>query len=352
MARFSRPAWLLNLALGLAPMVLALLFTTLILLAAGANPLTVFERLWAGAFGTAIKQADVLTVWVSLAVAAAGLLVTFTAGQWNIGVEGQIMFGAIAATWSGRWFVNAEGQWVSGAPLVVIVTMIGAGALGGVVWAMLAAALKVFGRVHEIFGGLGLNFIATAVSIYLMFGPWKQPTGGTLSGTVLLDKQLWLPAWDNLRVSAYAVIAALIVALVVYFALRGTLWGLRLKAVGRNARGARLLGVRPHRSLFSAYAVCGACAGLVGAYLVLGVHHHLIPGISSGYGFLGVLIVLLAGFNGLWTLPIALFFAAIGIGSTTLQLDLQLDASLGGVLQGAVVLSVLFVQGLRERWFR
>jgi simple sugar transport system permease protein len=129
-------------------------------------------------------------------------------------------------------------------------------------------------------------------------------------------------------------------------------WGLQLKAVGRNIRGAYTLGIRTHRMLFSAYAVCGACAGVAGAYLVAGVHHRLIPGISSGYGFLGILIVLLSGFRALWVIPIALFFSAVSIGSTALQLDLQLDSSVGGVLQAAVVLSVLLVQGFRERYLK
>jgi len=149
-------------------------------------------------------------------------------------------------------------------------------------------------------------------------------------------------------VSVIAVALAAAVVTLVYFALRGTVWGLQLKAVGRNIQGAHILGIRTHRSLFSAYAMCGAWAGLVGAYLVTGVHHRLIPSISSGYCFLGILIVLLAGFRALWLAPIAAFFAAVAIGSTSLQLDLQLDSSLGGVLQGVLVLAVLFVQGIRE----
>lgn len=335
----------LKLALTIAPILLALLLTAVLLALAGAPPLATYEKLITGALGTAIKRSDVMVVWVSLALAAAGLLVTFVAGQWNIGVEGQIMMGAIFATGAARLLWDQPG--VVGIPLIAVWGMV-----GGAMWGVLIGLLKTIGRVNEIFGGLGFNFIATALSIYMIFGPWKQPTGGTLSGTEIFPDPLWLPTLPGLRVSPWSVGVAVIVVVIIYFSLRGTVWGLQLKAVGRSPRGAYVLGIPTNLRLLSAYAVCGACAGLAGAFLVVGVHHRLIPSISSGYGFLGILIVLLSGFQALWVIPIALFFAAVSIGSTALQLDLKLDASLGGVLQGAVVLLFLFMQGFREKFVR
>jgi simple sugar transport system permease protein len=335
-----------------APLLIALAFTSALLLIAGAPPLATFQKLITGSLGTPGKQADTAVVWASLVLCSAGLLATFTAGQWNIGIEGQIMMGAIFATGASRFFLDDTGTLVTATPEVMLVAVFSGGVLGGILWALFAAVLKVFGRVHEIFGGLGLNFVSTALSIYLLFGPWRQRTGGTLSGTVQFEPRTWLPTLEGMRVSPLAIVAALLVIGALYLSLRGTVWGLQLKAVGRNIRGAYTLGIRTHRMLFSAYAVCGACAGIAGAYLVAGVHHRLIPGISSGYGFLGILIVLLSGFRALWVIPIALFFSAVSIGSTALQLDLQLDSSVGGVLQAAVVLSVLLVQGFRERYLK
>lgn len=345
----DRPGWVGRGLLVLAPVLLALVITSGILLLVGAKPQVTLLKLLAGSFGTAVKRADVAVVWVSLVICTAGLLVSFTAGQWNIGMEGQIVMGAVFATWVGRQFVDISGALESGAPVAVMVAMFAGGICGGVFWATAAGALKVLGKVHEIFAGLGLNFVASAVSIYLIFGTWKQKSGGTLSGTVLLDEQLWLPTLLGLRASPYSLVLAVVVVAAVFFALRGTLWGLQLKAVGRNLRSARTLGIATHRVLFSAYAVCGACAGLAGAVLVVGVHHRLIPGISSGHGFLGILIALLSGFQALYIAPIALFFAALSIGSIALQLDLKLDSSLAGVVQGVMVLCVLLVQGVRER---
>ena len=346
----ERPGWVGRGLVVMLPVLLALVITAGILVLAGAKPQVTLLKLLAGSFGTAVKRADVAVVWVSLVICTAGLLVSFTAGQWNIGMEGQIVMGAIVATWVGWQFVDISGGLERGVPVMVMAAMFAGGICGGVLWATAAGALKVLGKVHEIFAGLGLNFVASAVSIYLIFGAWKQKSGGTLSGTVLLDKQLWLPTMQGLRASPYSLGLAVLVVVAVFFALRGTLWGLQLKAVGRNLRSARTLGVATHRVLFSAYAVCGACAGLAGAVLVVGVHHRLIPGISSGHGFLGILIALLSGFQALYIAPIALFFAALSIGSIALELDLKLDSSLAGVVQGVMVLCVLLVQGVRERF--
>jgi general nucleoside transport system permease protein len=328
---------------GIAPLVVALALTSLILLVMDASPRATFATLYDGAFGTAVKRADVAVVWVSLVLCAAGLLFTFTAGQWNIGIEGQVMVGAIFATGAARVLWEQPGALAL--PLIMLWAT-----LGGALWAMLVGGLKIYGRVHEIFGGLGLNFVATALSIWLIFGPWRQPTGGTLSGTQMMPQSLWMPTLPGLRVSPVAVLVALIVLVLVYLALRGTVWGLKLKAVGRSLRGAYLLGVPTGRQLLSAYVLCGMCAGLAGAFLVLVVHHRLVPSISSGYGFLGILIVLLTGIRALWVVPVALFFAAVSIGSTALQFDLRLDSSLGGVLQAAVVLTFILFQGVREKY--
>ncbi|MBI4631082.1 MAG: ABC transporter permease [Chloroflexi bacterium] len=336
--------FLSRLSLSLAPLLVALLIAILLLVATGAPPFETFAKLFTGSFGTPSKQADTFVVWVSLAIVSAGLLITFTAGQWNIGVEGQIMVGSIFATWAARGMWEQSG--IVGIPVIILWAMV-----GGALWALLVAVLKIYGKVNEIFGGLGFNFIATALNIYLIFGPWKQKTGGTLSGTEIFPEALWMPTLPELRVSPIAIIIALLVLVVIYLSLRGTLWGLQLKAIGKNIRAAFVLGVPTNPLMLSAYAVCGACAGLVGAFLVIIVHHRLIPSISSGYGFLGILIVLLSSFNALWLAPLALFFAAVSIGSTALQLELNIDSSLGGVLQGVLVLAVLLVQGVREKYF-
>jgi len=111
-----------------------------------------------------------------------------------------------------------------------------------------------------------------------------------------------------------------------------------------------MLGIPTSRYMMSAFLICGAFAGLAGAVQVTAVYHRLIPSISSGYGYLGLLVAMLANYQILVAVPVALFFAALNIGSIQLPIVLQLDSSLSGVLQGALVLFVLMMGGVRQRW--
>jgi len=337
----------INLAFQLAALVLALLFTTLILLAAGAPPLEAYKNIILGSVSSVKKFSDVLVAWVPLLLASAGLLVTFSAGLWNIGMEGQIMVGAIGTTWALRLMQESALP-----PGLIIVLSILAGMLFGAMWAALTGALKTFGGVNEIFGGLGLNFVATALTIWLIFGPWKRPGVGSMSGTVPFPEQLWLPMIPGLRLSLWALGIAFAAIVLIYFLLQGTYIGLRLKAVGKNFRSAYLLGVPTWQYMMFAFLLCGALAGAAGAVQVTGVYHRLIPSISSGYGFLGLLVAMLVNYQAVWAAPVALFFAALNIGSIQLPIVLKLDSTLSGVLQGVLVLFVIMVEGVRQRLVR
>jgi simple sugar transport system permease protein len=328
--------------------VLALLLTTLVLVATKSPPLAAFVNIVLGAAGSWEVIANVLVSWVPLLLATSGLLLTFTVGLWNIGIEGQITLGAIFATWALR-LLQGSGMH----PALVVTAGILAGMAGGALWAMLAGGLKTFGGVNEIFGGLGLNFVASALNLWLIFGPWKRPGVASMSGTVPFPPSLWLPTLSaQSRLSPAALIVAILGILVVYSLLQGTFFGLRLKAVGRNASAAFLLGIPTWRYMMITFALCGIFAGLAGAVQVTSVYHRLIPSISSGYGYLGLMVAMLVNYKAALAAPVALFFAALNVGSIQLPIVLKLDSSLSGVLQGTLVLFVLLAQGVRRRLMR
>jgi ABC-type uncharacterized transport system permease subunit len=338
----------LDAVFAILPLLATLLFTTLILVVGGAAPLEAYQQILIGAFENANKWADMATTWVPLVLCSAGLLVTFTAGQWNIGVEGQIILGAVCATWVAR---NVpDGGAASGPAPLPIAALLLAGMIGGALWGALAGALKTFGHIHEIFAGMGLNFVAAGLTNYLIFAPWKPPDGATMSGTDPFPAAATLPRLGSLRVTPLSVILASIAIAAIFVTLRGTSWGLKLKAIGKNARAAFLMGVPSSQHILLSFAVCGALAGLAGAIQASGVYRRLIPQISGGYGNLALLIVLLAGFRAPWVPLIAFFFAMVGVGSPRLELRLGLDSSLGGVLEAAIVLFFLLSHGARQRF--
>jgi len=337
----------INIGFQAGALALALLITTLILVAVGAPPFKAYAGILGGAFGSTNKLVALLISWSPLLLTTAGVLITFSAGLWNIGMEGQMTLGAIFATWMLRLL-----QDTSLPPALIIALGILAGVIGGALWASLAGALKTFGGVNEIFGGLGLNFVSTALTIYLVFGPWKRPGTGSMSGTQPFGRELWLPTLPNTELSLWALGLSVLMVVAVYFLLRGTYFGLRLKAVGKNPKAAFLLGVPTWQYSMFAFLLCGMLAGLAGAIQVTGVYHRLLPNISNGYGFLGLLVAMLINYQAIWAAPVAFFFAALNVGSIQLQIVYKLDSSFSGVLQDFLVLLVLLGEGARQRFLR
>jgi ABC-type uncharacterized transport system permease subunit len=337
----------INIGFQIGALVLSLLITTLILVAAGAPPFKAYGSILKGAFGSSNNLMTVLITWSPLLLTTAGVLITFAAGLWNIGVEGQMVLGAIFATWMLRLLQDTSLH-----PALIIFLGIVWGMVGGALWAALAGALKTFGGVNEIFGGLGLDFVATALTIYLVFGPWKRPGVGSMSGTQPFAEKLWLPTLPGTGLSLWALGISILAVILVYLLLRGTYFGLRLKAVGKNMKAAFLLGVPTWQYSMLSFLACGLLVGLAGAIQVVAVYHRLLPNISNGFGWLGLLVAMLINYQAIWVIPIAFFFAALNVGTVQLQILYKMDSSFAGVLQDLLVLLVLFGQGARERFLK
>jgi ABC-type uncharacterized transport system permease subunit len=320
------------------PIALAVASTTLLLVPFGASITGTYSALWNGSFGSPESTFSTLAFWVPLLLCSVGLLMTFTAGLWNIGVEGQMIMGAIGATWVALK-LTAGLPWMPHflfLPLEIIVAMI-----AGSLWGALAAVLKTRGGVHEIFGGVALNNLAIIATNYMISGPWQPPEGGTFRGTQPFPQYALYPLLPDTRFSLLAAALALIALVLVALALRGTFWGLKLKALGKNMRSAFLLGISSEREAIIAMMLCGALAGLAGSVRVASWFDSLRQSISGGIGFLAILIVLLASLRPILVLAISLVFSALLTGGTQVQLLTQLHSALSGIIQGMLVLFAL-----------
>ncbi len=339
----------IRIAFLLLPIGISLAVAAALVTAVGRDPLDVIDALWQGAFKDSRKLGGVFNFWIPLTLVSIGLVVTFRAGLWNIGVEGQMMMGALFASW-GAQFLPLD---ASLAPLLHLI-LIALAALGGMFWAFIVGLLKIRLGVNEIFGGVALNALVNVVSIYLISGPWQPRIGGSAQGTEPFPAPALLPEFSpTFPVNLFMIVLVIAAFVIVYILLNATRWGLNLKAVGKNMRSALLLGVATERASLSAFLVCGALAGIAGAYRVLFTFDNLRPLASGGIGFLGLLVVLLLSVRLLWVPLIAFAFAAILTGSTRLQIapSLKLDSSLAGVMQGMLVLFVILFQGAQEVFF-
>ncbi len=332
----------IQVAFAVLPILVSLVITALLILAVNADPRAVFQNVWEGAFRTSKTFAGVVNFWIPLALCSMGLIITFTAGLWNIGVEGQMGMGAVFATWAALFVTLPQPAQIA---LEIALAM-----LGGALWGAVAGVLKTKLGVHEIFGGVALNSLTSVITIYLVTGPWSPPGGSSKQSTAPFAANSLLPQIStDFPVSLLMLILVFVAVVFVILVLRGTRWGLNLKATGKNARSALLLGVPTTRSAISAMMVCGALAGIAGSYRVLFTYMSLRTLVSGGIGFLALLVVLLVAVRALWAPFVAFAFAVILGGSTRLKIALQLDQSLAGVLQGLIVLLVLLASGLRQR---
>lgn len=328
---------------GMLTLFAVFLFTTIILLVSGAPPFAAYYHIFKGALGSWIKFSHVISVWIPLTLCASGLLYTFRIGLWNIGVEGQMMLGAVFATAVLRVGIG------KGMPMLFVILSFVSGMAGGAIWAIIAGYLKTKGGVNEIFAGLGLNFVGQGLILWLIFGPWRRPGIASMSGTELFPQELWLPFFPALRLSPVGLVLALAALVLTALLLQYTRMGLNLKAIGNNRDASYLFGLNPDRYMIIAMIFAGGFAGLAGSVQVAGVYHRLLPAISSNYGYLALLVVMLANYN-VWITPfVAFFFACLNVGSIQLPMMLELDSTLSGVIQGSLVLATLAVYTLRIR---
>jgi len=333
-SRFTRISVITGLALGGVGLLLFVL---------GISPVDIGVTLARGSIFSLQKFSHVLTIWIPLLLSSCGLLFTFRAGLWNIGIEGQVVFGAIAAT----CLLREESFGLPAAVTLVLAHILSF--IGGGLWAAFAGFLKNRGGVNEIFGGLGLNFVAQGLILWLILGPWKRAGIASMSGTDMFARELWLftpPGW---RLAPAALVIACIAFAATALILAATRFGLQIRATGINPTAARLFGIHPGRTGLLAMAIGGGLAGLAGGLQVSCVYHRLLPSISSGYGYLALLVVMLAHYRLRPVPAICLFFACLAAGSIQLPIVLKLDSSLAGVIQGACVVSALLVHGLQKR---
>lgn len=317
---------------------LAIGFTTIVIILSGAPALETYMHLIKGSLGSKAKFGQVLQAWIPLTLCSCGLLYTFRIGLWNIGVEGQVVMGAIAATAVFRMDMTG------GSPVLMMTCAAMASVLCGAVWAFFSGYLKIRSGVNEIFAGLGMNFVAQGLILWLIFGPWKRPGIASMSGTEMLPSEFWLPFSAFFRISPLGLGVAVAAILFTAIFLGYTRAGLRLKAMGCNPYAAHMYRISVPSYMLLAMLLAGGFAGLAGFFQVSGVYHSLIPTISSKYGYLALLVVMVSGFNA-WISPVvAFFFACLNVGAIQLPMVMKIDSSLAGVIQGSLVLSTIAVQ--------
>ncbi|MDR3573535.1 MAG: ABC transporter permease [Anaerolineaceae bacterium] len=325
----------------IAAILAALAVSAIILLAAGYNPVTSFAAMWHGAFGDLRTFTEVLIYATPLILIGSGLAVAFRCSIWNIGAEGQFYAGAVSSTIIGI-YVHGLSPFVE-VPLILI-----AAALGGALWGMLAAWLKVRFNSSEIVTTIMLNYIAIVGTSYLVTGPMIE-AGGHYPQTDLIDPAAMLPRFLPPTRLHIGFLVALLVAVTLYVLLFKTSTGYAIRAVGINAETARYAGMNIPRNIMLAMAISGGAAGLAGGIELAGIAFRLYQDISPGFGYDGIAVALLANNNPLGIILSGILFGALRSGSEMMQITAHIPSVLVFAIQGLIILSVVAFGVYRAR---
>jgi len=328
----------------------ALLVGAVMLLFLKVNPLEAYKALWDGAFGTSNAFAETLVKATPLLLVALGICISFRGDVINIGGEGQMIVGALLATWVGLTFTSLPG-W-----LAITIALLG-GFLGGAIWGGIPGILKAYFRVNEILSTVMMNAIAVQLMNFLlrdaMIDPAQAERASKIPQTARLLEAFHLPRLVPTRLHLGALIAVLL-AILVYILLWRTTLGYRIRAVGQNPHASRYAGIKVPRYIVLSLLLSGAFAGLAGAVQVYGVNYRMITdGSASGFtgnaGFNGIVAALFGQLHPIWSIPASILFGALLVGANSMQRVVQVPSALITALNGLVVVFVVSSEIWRQK---
>lgn len=335
-----------SLALGVsvASVVLVAALAAILVSASGVSPSSAASTFWQGSFGTVSNLGQTLTRAVPLTLVALAWIVSFRAGRIQVGYPGQILIGGAAST--------VVALHLGGLPNAIHLPLaLAAGAVGGALWAAVAALLWVRRGVQEIVSTLLLNLIAAQVVAWLLRGPLQQHGGGQPQSDPFTASSLWprVPGVEGLTLSWSVVLIPLLVTAVV-LVMRHTSVGFRLRLVGANPTAARWAGYAPERIGVGAMVVAGLLAGLAGATILLaGDSPAMAEGFGAQYGFDGIAVALLARNSPVGAVLGAIFFSALEVGSSSVEAVMNVPSTVASVLQGLIIILVLITTTVLRR---
>ncbi|MDR1422882.1 MAG: ABC transporter permease [Coriobacteriales bacterium] len=311
--------------------VAALITGGLLIAVLGHNPLLVYKDMIVGSWGSPTVIKETVKLAIPLLICALGLALAFKMKFWNIGGEGQVIVGAIAAGYFGFFMADFLTR-----PMLIAVMFI-AGVLAGGIYGLIPAFFKARWNTNETLFTLMLNYVALAVIKYLMNGPWKAP------GSSFPKMPMLVPGGRLTTILGvhWGWILALILIVVAWFYFNRTKQGYELAVVGESENTARYVGINVRRVIMRTMFLSGALCGLVGFLQFAGADYTITEGIAGGVGFTAITVAWLAKMNPFGMLVVSVFIAMLERGSNTIQTIYKIPASASSLLIGIILFFML-----------
>ncbi|WP_156286293.1 ABC transporter permease [Oceanivirga salmonicida] len=337
----STKKWIYAILPSIMAVLVALIIGAIVIALKGVNPLEAYGSMMKAAFYQTSTRypfnglAKTLVYATPLLFSALAVMISFKAGMFNIGVQGQMMAGGLGATLVGIYFHNIFGN---------IFVALFVAALFGFIWAGIAGLLKSLFGINEVISTIMLNYIIAPFQNYLLGGPLKDPLSSNTQ-TIPVYEGVRLPTiFQEITKQSLNIgfIIAIITCIAAYFFFKNTSLGYKIKAVGYNPTSSENAGINTKLIAFVAMGIAGAVAGIGGAERILGgstqyVYTDLIMG---EFGFTGIAVALLGNNNPFGIIVASIFYAALEIGGQTLQIDYRLDKEIVYIIQALIIILV------------
>ncbi len=318
-------------AVQVVAVLLAVLIGAIILLVSGANPFEAYAALLRGSFGTPTALGRTLEKATPLIFSGLAVAFAFKAGMFNIGAQGQLLFGAITAAFLG-FSIHGLPAFIH-MPLALI-----GGALAGGIYGIIPGALKAYRGVHEVITTIMLNYIAINITDYLADGPWKDASpGNVVARTPVIEPSASI---GKLGPVPIGFIIAILIAFVVWWLLQKTTLGFEIRMVGLNPDASRYAGIKVAKTLILTMVISAILAGIGGAIETQGVVGRYQPGFNTGLGFDGITVAVLGKTHPFGTIPAALLIGAMKAGSSEMQFASGVAKEITDVIQALILFFV------------
>ncbi len=327
------PMWMV-LSAPIAAIGVAMVLVSGLVLWTGESVLDAYMALFKGAFGSRFAFAETLTRATPVMLTGLAAAVAFRARFWNIGAEGQLYCGALAATFFGTGLVTLP-------PVLMIPFLFIIGALAGGMALALPVYLKTKLKVDEVVTTLLLNFVILLFVNYLLEGPLRDPLSmGWPQAAAIIDEGV-LPRIIAKSRLHMGFIVAIVSAVLVWLTMRFTVWGYEIRAVGHNPSAATFAGISINLTVLRVALLSGGLAGFAGVTEVAGLKGYLTLDLSPGFGYSGIAVAMLANLHPLGVIASAIFLAGIYVGADSMSRAINIPNYIADVLVAVSVLAVL-----------
>jgi len=303
------------------------------------------QTIYLGSLGRYNSISETLLRASVLALISYGLIISFTAGIWNIGAEGQYLMGAIASTIICLIFKDLTGY--SLIPLAIF-----AGIIAGLTWAFIPGLLLAKFNVNEVLTTLMMNYIAQYILSWLVTGPLQDKTS-LFPESPYIPRQAFLPRIIPIyRLNYISLVLLIALAPITYIILNKTFFGLSLRVLGSSRRVAKYSGINIDKMIVISIIISGALAGLAGALEILSIQYKLRPGIAQGYGYTGRVIALVGNLHPYGAFLASIFIASLINGISEVCQLYQLPIGLAQILQGVFLVAIVALRSLFDLFIR